>query len=193
MTDEQLVTEMRGGRQLAVEHMIYRYHAPIFAYLYRMTNSKPLAEDLTQECFLRAIEAIAAGRLPEALRPWLYTIAGNLCRDHWRRSSTRRETLKDDMELGLATDSVVSILERQAEREQVVQALQQLDPDRRELIVLRFYQELKLHEIALILDVPLSTVKSRLYQTLGKLHSALEEEELMPVEAAVTKNRRGNM
>lgn len=177
MTDKELLQELHRGTASAVEMMVFRYHGPIYAYLYRMLNAKPLAEDFTQECFLRAMEAVRKKRLPEALRPWLYRIAANLCKDYWRRSSTRSEMLQDPAEADYPADeSVAAIFDRQEERERVVKAVQGLHTEKRNVIVLRFYQELKLEEIAGILDIPLSTVKSRLYHSLGELHRLLQEE-----------------
>jgi RNA polymerase sigma factor (sigma-70 family) len=66
---------------------------------------------------------------------------------------------------------------KQLDREMIIQALQLLDEKRRNLIVLRFYQELKLNEISNVLDLPLSTVKTRLYQSLKALHEILERLE----------------
>jgi RNA polymerase sigma factor (sigma-70 family) len=177
VTDTELLNELRRGAASAMEMMVFRYHGPIYAYLYRMLNSKQLAEDFTQECFLRAMESIRKKRLPELLRPWLYRIAANLCRDHWRRSSTRGELLQDPAEAEYPADeSVASIFDLQEERERVVEAVQRLSPEKRNVIVLRFYQELKLDEIAGILDIPLSTVKSRLYHSLGELQRLLVDE-----------------
>lgn len=176
MTDEQLVSELCAGNKSAVEAMVYRYHAPIYAYLYRMTNSKHQAEDLTQECFLRAIEAIDKKRVPDSLRPWLYRIAANLCKDHWRKSSFRKEKLWGTVPEKPSGESVFSIFEKQADRERVIDAIQELDIEKRNVIILRYYQELKLEEIAGILGIPLSTVKSRLYHTVGELSRLLSGE-----------------
>jgi RNA polymerase sigma-70 factor (ECF subfamily) len=190
MTDEQLLIELRSKSESAVESLIVRYHAPIFAYLYRMLNSRVLAEDLTQECFVRVIESIRKRRLPDQLKPWIYRIAANLCKDLWRKSSYKNEQLQEQNEhlqeqFGQdfkSGDTVTSIFERQADRERVIGALLQLHPEKRNLVVLRFYQELKLDEIARTLDIPLSTVKSRLYQSLAELHRLLNEEEQSQME-----------
>lgn len=183
MTDGQLLRELRNGSESAFEAMVYRYHGAIYAYLYRMLGGeKPLAEDLTQECFLRAIQAIRNGMLPDLLRPWLYKIAGNLCRDYWRKGQAGKEVplLETDQPVSWSEESVASIFDRQQERERVVAAVQQLNPEKRNLIVLRFYQELKLEEIGRILEIPLSTVKSRLYQSLGELNRLLQEPIMGP-------------
>jgi RNA polymerase sigma factor (sigma-70 family) len=178
LDDHLLAQELRKGSAIAFENMVYRYHGPLYAYLYRMLNAKPLAEDMVQECFLRAMEAIRKGNVPDQLRPWLYRIAANLCKDHWRRTSSRNEVLFDasDRDDPSGSDTVASIFERQAERERVVAAVHRLATEKRNLIVLRFYQELKLEEIARVLELPLSTVKSRLYQSLGELHRYLMED-----------------
>lgn len=192
MDDGELLRELQTGSRSAFEAMVYRYHGPLYAYLYRMLDRKPLAEDLVQECFLRAMEAFRKGHLPDSLRPWLYRIASNLCKDHWRKASYRSECLQDQPEMEYpAEETVASIFERQQERERVVEAVHRLSPEKRNLIVLRFYQELKLEEIARILELPLSTVKSRLYQSLGELHRFLNDGEWAAEQAGAGRGRIG--
>jgi RNA polymerase sigma factor (sigma-70 family) len=179
LTDEELLAEMSQGNSAAWEALIYRYHTPIHAYLSRMLASPIWAEDYTQECFLRVMKSVKARRFPESFRPWLYRIASNLCRDHWRKAATRREVLDSDAGMDVAANENVAIIfEKQWVRESVIDALKQLKEEQKDLIVLRFYQELKLEEIALVLDVPLSTVKTRLYQTLRELQRMLGREEV---------------
>jgi RNA polymerase sigma factor (sigma-70 family) len=179
LTDEELLAEMSRGNGAAWETLIYRYHAPIHAYLNRMLGSAVWAEDYTQECFLRVMKSVKMRRLPESFRPWLYRIASNLCRDHWRKGATRREVLDADAGVDrAANDNVAIIFEKQWEREAVIEALEQLQGEQKDLIILRFYQELKLQEIAQVLELPLSTVKTRLYQTLKELQSLLTRGEV---------------
>ncbi len=179
LTDEQLLAEIREGRSAALEALIHRYHAPVRAYLSRMLQQSSLADDLTQETFTRVIVAAQAGRLPERARPWIYQIATNLCKDLWKKSSYRNEQSTDQEALSRHQDreTITSILERQWEREAVVSAVQSLSEDHRHIVILRFYHELKLEEIAEIVGIPLSTLKSRLYQSLKKLADILRTEE----------------
>jgi RNA polymerase sigma-70 factor (ECF subfamily) len=144
-----------------------------------MLQQSSLADDLTQETFTRVIVAAQAGRLPERARPWIYQIATNLCKDLWKKSSYRNEQSTDQEALSRHQDreTITSILERQWEREAVVSAVQSLSEDHRHIVILRFYHELKLEEIAEIVGIPLSTLKSRLYQSLKKLADILRTEE----------------
>jgi len=177
MTDEELLLEMSKGSGTALETLVFRYHAAIQTYLHRMVGSGTTAEDLAQECFVRVMEAVRKKRLPLSFRPWIYKIATNLCRDHWRKASNRVEMAGvAELELFPASENVALIYEKQTEREMVVRALQRLDEERRQLIVLRFYQELKLAEIAEILNVPLGTAKTRLYQAIKQLNQLIESE-----------------
>lgn len=176
VSDEQLLRELLNGNTAALENIVNRYHVPIYTYLYRLLGSPSQAEDLTQECFIRVIEYVRKGRLPDSFRPWIYKIAANLCRDLWRRPSYRYEWVNDEALGELPSDhSVASIFEKQSDREAVITAIGRLAPEKRNLIVLRFYQELKLEEIAGVLDIPLGTVKSRLYQCLTELERLLAD------------------
>src|SRR5579871_6950012 len=78
------------GERAALAALVERYHAPLLGYLYRLCNgNQPLAEDLTQECFLALLRADRYA--PERpFKPWLYAIATNLARDHFRSAAVRR-------------------------------------------------------------------------------------------------------
>ncbi len=174
MTDEQLMRQFADGNASALETLTYRYHAAIHKYIHRMMQSRVLAEDLTQECFVRVMLSAREGRFPQSFRPWLYKIATNLCRDHWRRSHVWAKAVPDlERNAAAASDNVSQIYEKQEERALVVQALNQLSAIRKEVIILRFYQELRLDEISDVLDIPLSTVKSRLYEAIRVLNGLL--------------------
>lgn len=179
MTDEQLVQHIAHGDEASMEALVYRYHKPIYIYLQRMLNDRELAEDLSQECFVRLYRSIKSGRIPTRFRPWIYRIAANLCKDVWKSSAYRKEVLEEAEKLSLHSDgeTVTSILERQWRREAVVRALKRLTVEEREIIVLRFYQDLKLDEVAETLQLPLGSVKSKLYRTFKKLANLLEAEE----------------
>ncbi len=182
LTDEQLLLQYRQGNTAVLELLVYRYHRPIYAYLYRLTNSRQLAEDFVQETFTRAFSALQAGKQPARFRPWIYRIAGNLCRDWWRSSTYRYEvaTQQEGLEEVTASeeqDIVASILDKQQEREAVLSALNALPADERHIVILRFYQELKLDEIAELLEQPPGTVRSKLYRAFRRLAKTLQEGE----------------
>lgn len=181
VTDEELLMQYRHGNTAVLELFVYRYHQTIYAYLYRMTSNRQLAEDLVQECFVRVFTALQAGRLPERFRPWIYQIATNLCRDVWKSGAYRYEVAAKDTGMYDATDggkdTVASLLVKQVEREAVVAALGALPEEERQIVILRFYEELKLEEIAELLEQPLGTVKSKLYRAFRRLARTLQKGE----------------
>ncbi|MBP1988767.1 RNA polymerase sigma factor [Paenibacillus eucommiae] len=180
ISDEELLEQIAHGNEASLEALVYRYHKPIFEYLQRMLNNSSLAEDLSQECFIRLCQTVRTGRLPSRFRPWIYRIATNLCKDVWKSSAYRKESLWEAEKLSLHSDSetVSSILERQWERESVIRALGSLAVDEREIIILRFYHELKLDEIAEMLEQPLGSIKTKLYKTFKKMAHLLNTEEV---------------
>jgi energy-coupling factor transporter ATP-binding protein EcfA2 len=110
VTDEELLKEMGKGSASAFETLIFRYHSDIYAYLSRMLGSPTLAEDFTQECFVRIMESVKRRRLPDSFRPWIYKIATNLCRDYWRRAYVKHEVVNDEVLADYpARDTVSSI------------------------------------------------------------------------------------
>jgi len=181
LTDEQLIAQFKQGNTAVLELFVYRYHQVIYAYLYRLTNQRQLAEDLVQECFVRVFTALQAGRFPVRFRPWIYRIATNLCRDVWKSGVYRYEVAAKDTGVYDAVDggrdTVASFLDKQYEREEVIVALGELPEEERQIVVLRFYEELKLDEIAELLELPLGTVKSKLYRAFKRLADILQKGE----------------
>ena len=190
MTDEELLEQLRQGSEAALEALIFRYHAPIRTYIARLVRNPAHADELTQECFERVCHAALSGKLPERVRPWIYRIATNLCRDLWKKASYRSEMLAEQHQMihYPDRDTVTSIVERQWEREEIVRALETLPETEQKIVILRYYHDLKLEEIAEMLDMPLSTLKSRLYKSLKSLAGALAGKEERTV--AGKKKRR---
>ncbi|GIP35493.1 RNA polymerase sigma factor [Paenibacillus sp. J2TS4] len=190
MTDEQLVQRMADGDQAAFEALIHRYHGPLLGYLERHLYKREKAEDFVQETFLRLIRQLKKGRVPEQIRPWLYRVALNLCRDYWKSLTYQSEIqqVNDPPERRDEGPSIVEIFERQETRKEILLSLNQLGDTQKEIIILRFYQDLKLHEISEVMDLPLSTVKTNLYQGLKKLRSSLSDESVSPTQKKEGKN-----
>lgn len=188
LSDEWLVQRMAEGDQAAFEAFIHRYHGPLLGYLERHLRNHEKAEDLVQETFLRLLRQLQRASIPAQIRPWLYKVALNLCRDYWKSISYRNDQ-QTDLPFSERQDegpSVIEIFERQETRKEILQSLDQLSSIQREIVLLRFYQELKLQEISNIMDIPLSTVKTNLYQALKKLRSQLN------AKSAQLKNKEGN-
>lgn len=180
VTDEVLYSRVREGDRAALAELITRYHGPLLRFLYRMTNDDQIAEDIVQDTFVRLMTY--EGKAPGRFRPWTFAIARNLTYDIFRSASYRREASVEmgDREWTPAPGpSVEATAARHADRAAVVAALQQLRPHHREVLVLRFYHDLSLREIAEIIGSPVGTVKSRLYHALREAKFRLECQEVL--------------
>jgi RNA polymerase sigma factor (sigma-70 family) len=176
-TDETLYLRVQSGDREAMTELVERYHRPLFQFIYRMTGLEQAAEDLIQETFLRIFAH--KGRLPNCFHSWAFTIACNLTRDSFRRAANRRE-VTDPMEEGsfeVVMESAETTALRLVEGQTTAHAVLDLPLLFREVLVLRFYHELRLKEIADITGVPLGTIKSRLYRALRYLKERLVQEE----------------
>jgi RNA polymerase sigma-70 factor (ECF subfamily) len=177
-SDEQLMTAVMAGDQMALAALVTRHHGPLLGYLYRLVGGdQQLSEDLVQETLLHVLRqrTYQAGR---PFKPWLYRIATNLARDYFKSAAVRQRWQGGDGEETLLHlyDSEPSPEERALVAEQgneVRAALTQLREDYRIVLALRFYQGFSLQEIAQTLDIPLGTVKSRLSVGVHRLRAIL--------------------
>ena len=181
LSDELLAKGVQQGHHDHLTILVQRYHAPLLRYLFRMGGGNRLpAEDLVQEMFLRLLAGIQHYRYPRPFRPWLYTIAHNLVRDHFKRADTRRtESLPDDeidrrqtREMGPDTAVLT-----QETNQQMIAALEQLPLHQKAAILLRYVEDLSLQEISDILHIPVGTVKSRISLGLKQLRKNLEYDD----------------
>jgi len=183
-SDEELIGRFVEGDAEALGELVRRYEQPMFAYLVRMLGDASAAEDAFQQVCLRLVrgaESFEPGRL---VRPWLYTIATNVCRRQGARRSRQRtvplESAAGEEEPGLLdglaaeTASPAVIVERRELAQLVREAVETLTEHQREVFVLCQYQGLSYGEIARVVGRPLGTVKSDMFYALRTLRSRLE-------------------
>lgn len=175
MEDKEIVHRIKNGDQAAFETLILKYHNPLLMYLEVTLKDRQKAEDIVQETFLRFIESLRKGKVLERIEPWLYKVATNLCKDYWKSLSYKleREDLSNIPEPKDKSLSISEIYEQKERQKEILNILGDLSPTQRQIIILRFYQELKIAEIADILEIPIGTVKSNLFYTLKKLRKKL--------------------
>ncbi|SDS14418.1 RNA polymerase sigma-70 factor, ECF subfamily [Paenibacillaceae bacterium GAS479] len=185
MTDEDLVQGMMNGDQACFEALVHRYHAPLSGFLQRQLKDPGRAEDIVQETFLKLIRQLKDKRNPDNVQAWLYRVAMNQCRDYWKSSGyqTDRNRFGEPPERKDERTSVVELAERQETRREIRQTLDELPKVQREVVLLRFYQDLKLQDIADVLQLPLGSVKTHLYKALRRLKSKLSKEQEVPLPA----------
>jgi RNA polymerase sigma-70 factor (ECF subfamily) len=184
-TDEELVSRSMGGDLDSFNQLVLRWERPIYALAYRVIGREEDARDVCQETFLRAFRALGGFKGQAKFSSWLYRITLNLCRDWIRRE--RRQPLAqapegvDLVELAGEAEDTESVEELVARKEigaAVAKAMALLPEEQRTAIVLKEYHGLTFQEIADMLDCPLSTVKTRLYQGLTVLRRQLERSNV---------------
>ena len=163
-----------------LDRLIERYQQRLYRYLLFLTGNTALAEDLFQETWIRVLERGQQYNAKSRFESWLFAIARNLVIDVSRRKKIASLEQLGDSESGQpfdpADEQSVSPLQLLVSREnqQTVQlSLLKIPAYYREVLLLRFHEELSLEEISAVLATPISTVKSRLYRGLTALKSAL--------------------
>lgn len=165
-----------------LDHLIEQYQHRLLRYLLFLTGRRDVAEDLFQETWMRVLMRGAQYNGKARFDTWLFTIARNLVIDLSRKRTMSsldemNEQNEDDRPFEITAEGP-SPLEQFQSREdsaEVGEVLLTLEPSHREVLVLRFYEELSLEEIAGVTRAPLSTVKSRLYRGLASLKPQLEK------------------
>lgn len=175
MTDDELLQGMARGDQASFEAFVHRYHGPLSGYLHRKLRDPVKAEDFVQETFLRLIRQLNERKIPDNAQAWLYRVALNLCRDHWKSGQYQADSrrIAEPPDRADERPSVVELAERQETRREILESMDELPEVQRDIIKLRFYQDLKLQDIASVLDLLLGSVKTHLYKGLSRLKTRL--------------------
>ena len=181
-SDEQMVERARAGDHNAFGELVRRWERRIYALTYGILGREEDARDATQETFIAAYRNLSGFRGEAKVSSWLHRIAVNQCITRQRRARTRAENSLEAETEGstrqFAAPAHVSPAHQAEGRERneaVRRAVSALSPELREVIVLKEFEELTFQEIADALDIPLSTVKSRLYTALKQLRLRLEK------------------
>ena len=178
-TDEVIVQRALGGDAEAFGELVRRWERRIFALTYGLLGREEDARDATQETFLAAFRNLRGFRGEAKVSSWLHRIAVNQCLTRQRRAKVRNESaLEDDADTsgGFAAPmeySPANVAEGRQRTAAVRRALNGLPLELRQVVVMKEFEELTFREIAEALDLPLSTVKSRLYTGLKQLQMRL--------------------
>lgn len=173
-SDFLLIRKMKQGDDHAPDLFVRKYYDKILIYCYYHCSDNKYAEDLVQETFVRFFAKLSDYHYKGKTLNYLYTIAGNLCKDHLKKM---RELPLEENELveesGLEENQTENILNKIL----IEQALKQLPDELREILILYYFGELKLSEISDALQIGLPLVKYRLRQAKLQLREFLGKEE----------------
>ncbi|MCB9730469.1 MAG: RNA polymerase sigma factor [Deltaproteobacteria bacterium] len=186
LSDEQLMKRYLAGHPSAFQELMARHGQKIFNYVLRQMRDPSVAEDLTQEVFLRVVHRAQTFREEARFTTWLFSIARNLCVDTARKAKHRR-TVALDAPLDRSGDGGATMLDRVADggpgpdrrtrdkrfRECLDSAMARLPDEQREVFLMREVEGLKFREIAEVVGIPENTVKSRMRYALESLRVSL--------------------
>jgi len=176
-SDEELVERFQSGEASAFDVLVRRWERKVQGAIYRLVGPGEDVRDLSQETLLKAYRGLRTFKKEARFSSWLYQIALNVCRDRMRRGRGKTYVSFDELaetgETGEVGPSALDLIEARDLSRQVAAAVAALPEEQREVVVLKEYQGLTFVEIAEALDVPLSTVKTRLYRGLTQLKQRL--------------------
>lgn len=191
VSDEALMGRYQGGDRSSFALLVSRHKTPVFNFILRQVRVASVAEDLTQEVFVRVVTGAADFRHSSRFSTWVYAIARNLCIDQLRKDRLRRHPSleaangpdSDGPTLGerLADEHPAREVDRAAIAgelsQHIAKAVEELPDDQREVFLLRETANIPFKDIADMLKIPENTVKSRMRYALERLQRALAEYE----------------
>ena len=178
-SDESLLERLRAGESAAGETLVGRYTSALLRYLQRITGSNHLAEELHQQTWLSVLDHLDRfdpSSSSGGFKAWVFRIATNKANDLWR-SRGREKNAKDGLKL--VTDEQAphagTRIEGNEQVAKLLDAIRQLPENQREVLLLRYYSDLKFVEIAQMLGCPLNTALGRMHKAMLKLKQLMEE------------------
>jgi RNA polymerase sigma-70 factor (ECF subfamily) len=187
--DQKLVERLRAHDERAFNEFVQAYEQRVFRLVYRMLGRRDEAEDMAQEVFVQVFKAVGQFRGESKLSTWVYRIAVNLCKNRTKYLSRRHADAQEELEAGterVGWERAKGVTSGELDRpDQVVEAYQlenivrlainELDAEFREVLVLRDVEDLSYDEIGEITGLPEGTVKSRIFRARGMLKARVEE------------------
>lgn len=187
-SDQDVVLAARRGSDAAYRELLKRYERPVFSLIYRMVRDRELAEDLTQETFIKALNALDSYRPEYKFSSWIFKIANNAAIDQLRRreldtlsldgapgAETAEAIEATSLQVGSKAESPLDELEAKEIGTAIERAIGRLRPEYRSCILLRHVEGRAYEEIAEMLDLPLGTVKTYIHRARNELREYLSD------------------
>ena len=185
LASDEIIERCLNGDQVAWEAIVRLYWRKVFNVAYKFVGRHDMAEDLTQDVFLKLYKSLDTFDRRANFQTWLISVSRNLCIDHYRSVRKERETIDRDVNAGdlapaTAEPGPVAALEQRDRVELLRKAMAELPPTLREAVVKRDIQELSYQEIADQLNLPEGTVKSRINR--GRTELARQVQRIRATE-----------
>ncbi|MDR1527183.1 MAG: sigma-70 family RNA polymerase sigma factor [Dysgonamonadaceae bacterium] len=187
MTDEELVIAYAEGNNVAFDILLNRHKSSIYSYIYFIVRNREMTEDIFQETFMKAIVTIKQGRYTEngKFRAWISRIAHNLIIDNYRQEKNEQTISNDECEVDLLNNSKLSdgTIEDRIVKDQILSDVKKLIdylPDnQREVLMLRYYQDLSFKEISDKTGVSINTALGRMRYAILNMRKMAEEKNMI--------------
>ena len=185
--DQVLIRRVLRGDRRAFEELMRKYERRIYGFVVRMVRNEETAVDLTQDFFIKIFTVLDKYNFEYKFSTWAYRICYNLVIDHIRKHQAQVDSLDDDSVSPrdmLESDNVsredgFRALARAETRDYVWRVVDQIPLKFRELILLRYIQDLKYEEIAEIMSLPVGTVKNRIFKAKEILKQEMERDGML--------------
>jgi RNA polymerase sigma-70 factor (ECF subfamily) len=171
-TDAEIIARVLGGDVDAYATLVGRYRARLGRYALHMLGSREDAEEVLQDAFVRAYRSLARCEDPEKFGAWLFRILVNRCHTSGARGQRQRQTFVSD-DVALLGASEDHPAERDAWREELNLAVQQLGPDQREAFLMKYVEDLSYEEMSQVTGVGISALKMRVLRACDRLREVL--------------------
>jgi len=171
--EAEIVAKVLKGDRKAYALLVEEYKSPLYNLAYRMTGNFEDADDLTQEAFIRTYQYLWRYDPRKKLFTWLYTIALNLIKNHYKKN--RKHNISEELSVYLLADNSPSPETKMIEAQEISSCLLRLEYEIRALLIMKYQQELSFEEIAEITGKSLSAVKMSIYRGLEKLKELMNE------------------
>jgi RNA polymerase sigma-70 factor, ECF subfamily len=185
-TDQEVVLLAKRGDESAYRELVRRYERPVFSLVYRMVRNRELAEDLSQETFIKVLNALESYRPEFKFSSWVFKIANNAAIDHLRRRELDTLSLEGSphaetpqmveataLQIGERGETALEAVANKELGGEIEQAIARLRPEYRTCILLRHVEGRAYEEISEILGLPLGTVKTYIHRARNELRIAL--------------------
>jgi len=176
--DKDLLSDYIGGDEKALTILVQRYQRELYGFIYRHVGNQVDSEDITQKVFVNLFLKADQFSGKSTFKTWLYQIALNQCKNHYRSNDRRK--ISDDVEIEhlplISQDSYVEDLETQQQQGKLRNAVSRLPEKQKMTVQLRLYQECTFPEIAQIMSGSVGTAKAHYFQAIASLRKMLKEE-----------------
>jgi RNA polymerase sigma-70 factor (ECF subfamily) len=183
--DSELISKAKSGDENALQELLSKYKIAVYNLIYRMVKDKQEAEDLTQETFIKTFKSLPSFNEEYAFSTWIFKIATNNCIDFFRKRKLKTYSLDKPIQYKTSEiqqehpdpdfNAEKNMLARERS-DMIKKAIDSLPEKYKEAIVLRHRQEKSYEEIAEMLDLPLGTVKARIFRAREMLNKALKDK-----------------